>query len=241
MPADRLRRRVAVDALRGRVPAGDRPLKRLADDRVIGRFDDRRQMSDLRLRELALGDVADRRRDQHPAGGLQPAQADLRRKLAPVLAAGDQIKPDTHRRVSAPAVNISRRDRMAFSQPLGHQHLHPLADQLLAPIAKQRLGRRVEQAPSSRTDRRPRSREPPISSNPRRTTASSRSLSNARSFALTPASRSATRPISVTGSQAHVRETTASRRGQSAQIACRVAVPWASARACWPSSAALRR
>ena len=69
--ADRLLGGVAEQPLGGRVPALDRAVERLADDRVVGRFDDRRELARreqsglLLVLELPLrGDVAE---DQHAA------------------------------------------------------------------------------------------------------------------------------------------------------------------------------
>ncbi len=54
VPADCLRLRPAVEPLCGRVPAGDRAIEGLADDGVVGRLDDGRQVAAIVLRPLFL-------------------------------------------------------------------------------------------------------------------------------------------------------------------------------------------
>ena len=57
VPAHDLLGRVAEDPLGARVPTSDRPVQRLAQDRVRRRVDDRREMGDSRLLERSLADV----------------------------------------------------------------------------------------------------------------------------------------------------------------------------------------
>ena len=56
-PAHHLVGRVAEDPLRARIPAADRPIQRLAQDRVRGRVHDRREMGDACLLERSVADV----------------------------------------------------------------------------------------------------------------------------------------------------------------------------------------
>ena len=57
VPADHLLGRVAEDPLGACVPGSNRPVQRLAQDRVRGRVHDRREMGDSRLLERGVADV----------------------------------------------------------------------------------------------------------------------------------------------------------------------------------------
>src|SRR5205823_9097500 len=73
---------VAVEPLGTGVPAGDDGVEVLADDRVVGGLDERREMGERQLRPPALGDVAEEVDDEaDPAplvrdrGGLEDRPA----------------------------------------------------------------------------------------------------------------------------------------------------------------------
>jgi hypothetical protein len=91
-PANDLRRRVAVEAFRGLVPAGDRPIEALGEDRVLRRVDDGGGARESRLRSPAAGH---RGRDReggdsdHADEGLEQQ----RTQVHPVIGGEDRSAP----------------------------------------------------------------------------------------------------------------------------------------------------
>ena len=94
------------------------------------------------LQRLALGDVANGAQDQHALAGLQRAQADLNRKLLPILALPAQYHARPHRPHPRLDEEPPPMPQMGLAEPFRHKKLHRLSKQLLAPIAEQifRLG-----------------------------------------------------------------------------------------------------
>ena len=99
----------------------------------------------LELTQQLLGDVADRGGDQHPAVGLQRAEADLGEELAASLATSQQVKPGAHRARPRVGEKLAAVGLVALSQSPRQQHLHRPADQLLAREPEQLLGPRVDE------------------------------------------------------------------------------------------------
>ncbi len=135
--ADRLLGAVAVEALRGRVPADDAALEGAADDRVLGRLDDRGEQGLHRLGLPALADVAGHREPAHHLAAAHDTGAGHLHRGAPAVAShhlalelGRDLAPGAHR-----------------LQPLAHQHRagavqhreHRAADQLVGAEAGELL------------------------------------------------------------------------------------------------------
>src|SRR5581483_4485191 len=89
-----------------------------------------------RLGLLAVAEIAHDRREQPPIPDGQRAEADLDRKLAPVLAPAEEREPGAHwpgpgRGDVADAVR-----EMRFSVTLGEENLDGLPDQLRPSVAE---------------------------------------------------------------------------------------------------------
>src|SRR5207247_3609 len=118
-----LRLRESVEALGTLIPARHLPVEVLADDRVGRGFDHRDVMRGVALGAFALGDVADRARDERSVLGFERAQRDLDRELGAVLATPIELQPGTHR----PRVRVSRvaltAPRMTITETVRYEHL----------------------------------------------------------------------------------------------------------------------
>src|SRR5271163_1311414 len=102
--SDHLVARVSEYPLRGFVPARDDAFQIVADDRIVGRLDDRRQRARAVLafaqrgfRRLSLGDIDDCRKDHWSVIGVDRVQTDLDRELAAILLLTVEIAPRAHR------------------------------------------------------------------------------------------------------------------------------------------------
>jgi hypothetical protein len=94
---------------------------------------------------LLLADVAHGGRDEHALVGLERAEADLDRELAPIPPKSVELELCTHR-TDARRREVPRPVRgMTGTEPLRHQHLLGLADQLFGVVAEQILGARVHE------------------------------------------------------------------------------------------------
>ena len=93
---DGLRGRVSIHPLCPSVPSQDRPVDVLADDGVVGGFDDRRQLPGSDLLASTLADIADERRGEAPLVGLDCGKRDVDRELAAILAASGGLLVDEH-------------------------------------------------------------------------------------------------------------------------------------------------
>ena len=143
--ADHLVGGVAIQALGARVPADDRAIDGLADDRIIGGFDHRHELGHRLLGPPTLCGVADRARDECAVLFFQRAERDLHGKLAAVLATAVELKPGAH-----PArVRVNPVTRAMVCVPavkaLGHKQLDTLAEQFLPRVAEQPLGLCVDE------------------------------------------------------------------------------------------------
>src|SRR5207245_2245161 len=112
---------------------------------IVSSFETFLNLSILILAPFALGHVTDSAGDQYPFLGLQRAQADLHRKLTPVLPPPVKFQPRPH----GSRARISKIARavpgMRSSKPLGHQNLNRLPEQLLTGVAEQLLRLRIHQ------------------------------------------------------------------------------------------------
>ena len=94
----------------------------------------------------AIGDVPDRRRDEDPFLGLDGAQADLHRDLAPILFPGRELEAGGHG--PGPGVGEIRRPVAGVGDPalVGHEDLDRRPEQLVAQVPEEPLGLRVDEA-----------------------------------------------------------------------------------------------
>src|SRR5439155_438938 len=95
------------------------------------------------LRVPALGDVADDARDDQPVTGLEGAQADLRRKFAPVLAPAGKVEVGAHRPCPRIDEVFGAVLQVHSAYALGQQELDRLLQELAALVAEYLLGLRV--------------------------------------------------------------------------------------------------
>ena len=75
---------------------------------------------------LALCDVANRARYERSAVGFQRAEADLDRKLRPVLPQAEQFETDAHASRPRFAKEVAAVPRVRSAEPLGHEQFDPL-------------------------------------------------------------------------------------------------------------------
>ena len=96
-------------------------------------------------RLLAFRDVADRAGDKHSLFGLQRAQADLNRELAPIFAQTKELDARAHGAHPGISKKTGAVAGVLPPEALGNQNLNRLIQQLLPFIAKQLLGLCVHQ------------------------------------------------------------------------------------------------
>ena len=94
---------------------------------------------------LAHADVADRGRDQDPAGVLQRAQHDLDGEGAAVLASRDQLDPRADLLRQGPGGGSGAVRDQALREALRDDALDRLADQLVALVSELFFGLEIEQ------------------------------------------------------------------------------------------------
>ena len=168
--ADGLLRGVAVHSLRAEVPGLDRSLDVLADDRVVGGFDDRRELAGGDLNPPALAHIPNERGREAPLVGVDRCQRDVDRELAAVLAAPDRLlvdEDDVARLVNEPALvrlqrghgdvdgellavpaaaeRVDHPHRGGSWKVLGQEVLDRLSEHLVAPVPEEALGFGVDE------------------------------------------------------------------------------------------------
>jgi hypothetical protein len=117
-------------------------------ERILNRLDRAQQAIARepfgRFGALALGDVADRARDEAALLGLERAQADLDRELAAVTAEPEELQARAHAaRVGRSRVPASV-DLVLTAVARGDELLDRLPDELAARVAEERFGLRVD-------------------------------------------------------------------------------------------------
>src|SRR5262245_35473302 len=146
MPSRRVAEHVTVTA----PELAEIPIQALAESPQQARDD---VIRSLRLREharhrelrlesplhlAARRDVADEAEGEQPLVGLDVAQADLDRKLAPVLPDGRELEPQAHGAHSGIEEKAFAVSSVARVKPLGHERLEGRAVEL-APVVAQHL------------------------------------------------------------------------------------------------------
>src|SRR5215831_5345327 len=94
---------------------------------------------------FALGDIANRTRDQRALFRFQRTEADLHRKLSPVFPPSVQLKTLTHRPHPRLGKELRAVFRMPGAKPFRHQNLNLLPQKLLPLVAKQLLHLGIDQ------------------------------------------------------------------------------------------------
>src|SRR5262249_49165705 len=94
---------------------------------------------------FALGDVADRARDQRSLLGLQGTEADFHGEFGAILSPSVQLETLTHRPHPRLRKELRAVLRMQGTKPLRHQGLNLLPQKLFPRVAKQPLHLGVDQ------------------------------------------------------------------------------------------------
>ena len=133
---------IAEQSLRLRVHQDD-PSRALDDDHRVGSR--LQEPAELPLDLLAVRDVADDARDDHPVPSLERGEADLGRELAAVLAAAGEVQAHAHR--ARPRVHdvAGAVPLVGSAHALGEEDLDGLVQQLVPPVPEDLLGLRVDE------------------------------------------------------------------------------------------------
>jgi hypothetical protein len=133
----------AVDRRRG--DRSDEPVLEVAPVEQAGQPIVIGEVLQLRLMPLALADVADRVRDQHPVHGLQRAEADLDRELGAVRPAPEELEDVTAGLVARAGQAAVLMRAMLAAHARGHEVADVLPDHLRPRVAEDLLGGDIDQ------------------------------------------------------------------------------------------------